>query len=241
MNEYEERQLEKAEKYEERAKRVKAQSDATLKQVRAERGAIPLGQPILVGHHSEKRHRNHLNRLNQREERGWEESDKAAHYDEKATRIRGNLETNRVISSDDPDAIEKLTAKIINLEDQRTRIKDFNKKARAEDTDPAPAYLLKNLAGNIRSVKKRIANLERREEIDDSDMIVNGITVSKDKDDNRIRLIFPGKPSLEIRKLLKSRGFRWSPSNNAWQRHLNSAGIYAADQVLEKIGDIGND
>ena len=70
LNSYEQKQLEKAERYESRAKKAKTQSDSTLNQVRREREYIPLGQPILVGHHSEKRHRNHLAKLENRERRG---------------------------------------------------------------------------------------------------------------------------------------------------------------------------
>ena len=76
LNDYERKQLEKALRYQDRAKSAAAQSESTLKQVRRERDMIPLGQPILVGHHSEKRHRNHLKRLENRERRGWEEHDK---------------------------------------------------------------------------------------------------------------------------------------------------------------------
>ena len=42
---------------------------------------------------------------------------------------------------------------------------------------------------------------------------------------------FDEKPSEEQRSKLKSWGFRWSPSNKAWQRQLNSNAIYAAGQI----------
>lgn len=236
-NWYEQEQLDKAERYEARAKKNAAQSEATLKQVRRERGIIPLGQPILVGHHSERRHRNHLESMNNRERRGWEEHDKAQHYEEKADRIRDNLETDKVISSDDPDAVVKLKAKVVKFEEERTKIKELNKKARKEGTDQAPGYLLKNLAGNIRSVKQRIATLEAVATIDDTDIERNGVTISKDVAENRVRLYFPGKPSDEVRSRLKASGFRWSPRAGAWQRHLNNAGIYAAERILDSLSE----
>ena len=31
-------------------------------------------------------------------------------------------------------------------------------------------------------------------------------------------------------------GFRWAPSENAWQRQLNNAGIYAARRILAGLG-----
>lgn len=240
LNTYERKQLEKAQHYEEKARKLGKQSQNTLDSVRSEREMIPLGQPILVGHHSEKRHRNHLARLENRERRGWEDRDKAEHYAEKAQRIQQNIKTDRVISSDDPDAIQKLEAKLVRLEDERTQIKEFNKKARKDGTEQAPAYLLKNLAGNIRSVKERIKRLEAIEEIGDEDIEVNGVRMVKDKADNRVKLFFPDKPSEEIRAKLKSRGFRWASREKAWQRHLNNAGIYAAERILEELGGNSN-
>lgn len=240
LNEYERRQLEKALRYQDRAKRAATQSEATLKQVRAERNMIPLGQPILVGHHSEKAHRNHLNRLENRERRGWEEHDKAKHYEESAERIIDNIENDRVISSDDPDAIEKLQAKIVKLEEERTKYKEYNRKARAEGKDQLPGYVLKNLAGNIRSVKERIKSLQALAETEERDEEINGIRLVTDKDDNRVRLIFPGKPSEEIRSELKSHGFRWFPRAGAWQRNLNNSGVFWAEHVIEKIGEMSN-
>lgn len=51
----------------------------------------------------------------------------------------------------------------------------------------------------------------------------------------RIQLIFDDKPDEDTRTLLKSYGFRWSPSFGAWQRHLNANGVYATKTVLQKL------
>jgi len=236
---YAERQLDKADYYAEKARKVDKSAEASLKQVRAERDMIPLGQPILVGHHSEGRHRRHLDSMNSRERRGWDEKGKADHYADKAARLEANVETDRVISSDDPDAIPKLRKKLERLEDERWAWKEHNKKARREGTDQLPAYVLKNLAGNVRSVKVRIANLEAKANLDTEDQEINGIRIEKNVEDNRIRLHFPGKPSAEVRAELKRHGFRWSPRNSAWQRHLNGNGLFAVDQVLPKIKEMG--
>ena len=235
MNDYEAKQLEKADRYEERAECTEAGAQLTLDLVRKERQMIPLGQPVLMGHHSERRHRNHLKKMDGRERRGWEEHKKAKHYAEKAERIKKNLETNAVISSDDPDAVEKLKAKVVRLEKERTKYKEYNKKARKEGTDQLPGYVLSNLGGNIRSVKERIKRLEDRQEMKDSEKEINGVRIVQDTDDNRVRLFFPGKPTANVRSLLKSNGFRWSPNAGAWQRMLNGSGIWAAERVVEKL------
>jgi hypothetical protein len=45
--------------------------------------------------------------------------------------------------------------------------------------------------------------------------------VVRNKEIMRLQLIFDGKPSAETRKTLKANGFRWAPSQTAWQRLLN--------------------
>jgi len=60
----------------------------------------------------------------------------------------------------------------------------------------------------------------------------------KNNDLMRLQLLFDGKPSEEIRTILKSNGFRWSPSNKAWQRLLNDNALYSLKRVSEAITSI---
>lgn len=238
MNKWEQKQFEKADRYDTKSDKASKSAKATLDQVQKESDMIPLGQPILVGHHSEKRHRNHLASIDNRRRKGLDDHSKAEHYSDKADHIRDNLENNTVISSDDPDAIPKLEAKLEGLEEQRVEYKEHNKFARKVGTEQLPKYILTNLGTNIRSVKKRIENLRAKASIDTTEQEVNGIRITKDLEDNRIRLHFPDKPDEEVRTLLKQHGFKWSSYNSAWQRHLNNAGIFAVEQVIEKIAKI---
>jgi hypothetical protein len=61
------------------------------------------------------------------------------------------------------------------------------------------------------------------------------VEVVENPEAGRVQLMFPGKPSETTRALLKRNGFRWAPSQDAWQRHLNNAGRYAARQVLSAL------
>jgi hypothetical protein len=63
-----------------------------------------------------------------------------------------------------------------------------------------------------------------------------GVRLVENAEAARIQLIFPGKPDEATRSLLKSNGFRWAPSESAWQRHLNNAGRWAAERVLKELG-----
>ena len=53
------------------------------------------------------------------------------------------------------------------------------------------------------------------------------------REENRVQIIFDGKPDADVRAALKQNGFRWAPSQGAWQRMLNQNGICAARQVTE--------
>lgn len=59
MNHYERKQEARRERLLAAAERAEAQSEAAYKRadLREEASGIPFGQPILVGHHSERRHR----------------------------------------------------------------------------------------------------------------------------------------------------------------------------------------
>ena len=51
-------------------------------------------------------------------------------------------------------------------------------------------------------------------------------------EENRVQLVFDGKPPEETRAVLKQNGFRWSRRELAWQRQLNPQGKRAADYVI---------
>ena len=86
--------------------------------------AIPMGQPILVGHHSEKRDRRYRERIGGHASRSVEEAQKAQHHASKADGLERQLD--RSIFSDDPDAVEALEAKVEALETERDAMKRAN-------------------------------------------------------------------------------------------------------------------
>ena len=227
---------------------------------------IPFGQPILVGHHSEKRDRNFRNRIHSKMSKSVELSKKAETLERRAT----SAESNRSISSDDPEAVQKLKLKLADLEKTRDKMKAMNKAWRTYKNkndasgfealgvsteqinkmaaqiekdyswckQPYPKFQMTNLGANIRTVKKRIERLSQESKREDSEKEVNGIKVVQNTYENRVQLIFPDKPAPEVRTILKREGFRWSPTNTAWQRQLNNAGIWAADRAVISISKI---
>ena len=92
---------------------------------------IPLGQPILVGHHSEKRHRKDLTRIDEHFAKAKEHHDKAEYFRRRAAAAESNV----IIFSDDPDATEKLVDKIERLKKRQGVMKRANHLIRKADRE----------------------------------------------------------------------------------------------------------
>lgn len=202
-----------------------------------EKTGIPFGQPILVGHHSEGRHRRTIERAHRAMERGVEHSHMANHHRSKAEGLQRQLD--RCIFSDDDNAIEALEAKLAGLEREReinnTVNKIIRRKPRAEKTPEKikelielgvnplaaeklfmpdfcgrigiPAYVNQNLGGRIKQARDRIADLKQRAER--AELAERSETGVSITGGEWVSITFAEKPEREILTALKSAGFRW--------------------------------
>lgn len=274
-NAYEAKQDARRARLEAAADRADARADVAYKRADMSEAAtgIPFGQPILVGHHSESRHRRAIDRAAKAMDTSIAES-------KRAQDLRASAEAvgTAGVSSDDPDAIAKLTEQLDKAEKTQEQMKAANKIIRKwmkqgvthETTGPQfdgfaaelaqvidamtadkarqlitpsmgsvgfASFSLTNNNANISRLKKRIAVLtaaaQRQTKAHDFDGICK---VVENTEANRVQFFFPGKPDAETRAALKAHGFRWAPSENAWQRQLNNAGIYAARRILAALG-----
>jgi hypothetical protein len=252
---YEEKQMAKLERFQELASKNAKASESAYNSARKMADFIPFGQPILVGHHSEGRHRRDLARINGGFSKSVELSEKSEYYENKVQ----NILNPTMISSDDENAISKLEEKKANLEKMRDDMKRINKEfkktndlSKIEMTDrqreyvqntmrvwngvygnPYPSYELTNTGATIRNITKRIEHLKRLGKVEESEEEKNGIKVKVNTPENRVQIFFPGKPSEEIRTKLKSNGFRWSPFNGCWQRQISDYAIRLAKDFME--------
>jgi hypothetical protein len=112
-----ERRLDWAASRERRAAAAQARADGIAR-------FIPPGQPILVGHHSERHHRRDLERIDSAMRTTIESSDMAAHHRSAAAGIERQLD--RSVFSDDANAIEVLEARIAEKEAKREKAKRVN-------------------------------------------------------------------------------------------------------------------
>jgi len=99
-------------------------------------------------------------------------------------------------------------------------------------------FNLTNNNANIRRLKLRLADLEKRSEQETTEKEENGITIIDNVEENRLQLFFPGKPCEEIRTDLKSSGFRWSRFNGCWQRHRSNAATWNAERIIKHYKDL---
>src|SRR5690606_39184261 len=129
MRDYEQRKAARIERLRARAAAARAQGNERIDAARQLAERIPLGQPILVGHHSERRARRDAERIRNGFTRGFERLKLADELDRRARAA----EQNTAISSDDPDAVEKLRAELAKQEAFHARWKAINKALNLKD------------------------------------------------------------------------------------------------------------
>lgn len=208
--------------------KVKAEKNKMKAKQRAEKGTdilrIMNGQPLLIGHHSESRHRADLKRIDNNFRKANELENKSNYYADKAeSAIR-----NTAVSSDDPEAIQKLEQQLHALEKTREDVK------KKEHT----TYELQYISAKMKRIKDRIEELKELEKLDFKDIEFTGGKVIHNIGLNRIQILFESKPNEEIRRLLKRYGFRWARTEGAWQRLFNKRGICVTKYLVKEIQDI---
>ena len=194
---------------------------------------IPLGQPILVGHHSEKHARRDAERIDTNMRKGVEEYKLAAYHRSAADGLERALDKS--IFSDDDDATSALEARIAEREAEREHMKTVNKLYRKGDaaglaamgldlerlrrdvaaigyswaTAPYEAYQLSNLGGRIKADRDRLAQIKRQQEQQAQAEEAGGMIVTRYPDHDVCTVKFAEKPDRSIINDLKDAGFRW--------------------------------
>lgn len=124
MATYRERRLAKAERLDAWAESRRQKSAAAAKAYDDLVDRMPFGQPILVGHHSERATRRHYERVQALDDQRFGHAGKAYDFETRAAGIRG--QAARSIYNDDPDAVEHLREKIAGLEARHARMLAIN-------------------------------------------------------------------------------------------------------------------
>lgn len=189
-----ENRIEHAEKM---ASRNEAESERLYLRSKEMASVIPMGQPILVGHHSEKGDRNYRAKIDSTMRRSIEADKKADYYGDKAESIKNN----DAIFSDDPDALAKLERKLSGMKANQEFMKSANRMIKNGDREgflkldmatpemweklivPSwcgrgfASFSLTNNNANMRMIEQRIVVLKRREVSAAVDKTVNDVRV----------------------------------------------------------------
>lgn len=141
------------------------------------------------------------------------------------------------IMSGDENALDKLREKVAELTACREKMKQENAAARKQGKNlPHTSWELSNSLQNLNRYKERLAALEKVKASETSEQIAaDGVKVVRNTDLMRLQLIFDGKPSDEVRAVLKKNAFKWSPKNSAWQRQLTPNAERSLETVLKAI------
>ena len=164
--------------------------------------------------------------------------------------IRGKLNnllySKEVIKSDDENAIEALEEKIDSLREVQENMKEINKYYRKHHTlegcDLLTEKQLQKLQGSMdqfgydKRCQQRVDELKKTKEKGTSEADYGDFKVIENTELMRIQIVFDGKPDEAIRSTLKANGFRWAPSQGAWQRQLTSNGKCALRRAVEELG-----
>lgn len=181
-------------------------------------------------------------------------------------KIENILYGREIIKSDDERAIEKLEEKLEDMKKLQEDMKAANKALRLKDKEAGndqlremgyseesieelrkpdylgrvgyPNFQLSNNNANIHRVEERLKRLKAVKERGSSEQEYKTFKVVENTEAMRYQIIFDGKPDAEIRTLLKSNGFKWAPSQGAWQRQITSNGKWALQRVVEKLKEM---
>lgn len=168
-----------------------------------------------------------------------------------------------IIKSGDEDAVEKLERKLDELKAAQEKMKAANRAIRMKDSEKGdaklkelgfsdaqikelrepdfcgrvgfPDYALQNNNANIHRTEDRLKSLKATKEKGTQETECKFFKVVKNTEIMRLQLIFDGKPDPEVRDILKGNGFKWAPSQSAWQRQLTGNAEYALQKVIKEL------
>jgi len=265
-NDYEAKKAARIDRLHDRAEKAHNESDALHTQASSLASVIPMGQPILVGHHSEQADRRHRERIHNTMGKAVAADKKAKHYEAKARAA----EQNTAVSSDDPAAVVKLKEQLASRQAIQDKMRAANKIVRSNPKNESTeekreklsalgftidmirplfiadygdrfgfaSYQLSNNNANISRIKKRIAALIQEDSRPAAEPVSGkGFTIEEHAEENRIWVLFDVKPPRETCQMMRQNGFKWSPTRGAWIRNLNNAGRYAAFNLFTLLGE----
>lgn len=160
------------------------------------------------------------------------------------------------IRADDPDALVKLRAELEDAKRRHAQAVEGNRLTKRKDWEglatllgaavaaETRAYVERNHGlpffpanrlANVKRIEARIASMEALAAKPSKEFTTaDGVRVVENVEAVRLQLFFDGKPDAATIASLKGAGFRWAPSEGAWQRQLTNNARWAAERIVGK-------
>lgn len=106
--------------------------------------------------------------------------------------------------------------------DEKTRSTSYS-----WERQPFPSYALTNNNSQIKRLEQKLSEVSRGF----AGWEFAGGYAEANTEMNRLQLFFDEKPDEQQRAVLKAGGFKWAPSQDAWQRQLTDNAIYSAGRI----------
>ncbi|MEA4992523.1 MAG: hypothetical protein VB060_01635 [Oscillibacter sp.] len=99
--------------------------------------------------------------------------------------------------------------------------------SRAWERQPFSSYDLTNNNSQIKRLEQKLSEVSRGF----AGWEFAGGHAEANIEMNRLQLFFDERPNEQQRAVLKAGGFKWAPSQDAWQRQLTDNAIYSAGRI----------
>lgn len=136
-----------------KANETMSQAEEAQEKARAATRGIPMEQPILVGHHSQRGHEKALTTSHKAMDKALDLAEKSKAYKQKAKTA------GKIISSDDPDAKLLLLSLIAGLENTREIARRINRLVTAEVRRLGGKSQIDDFSVVVESIHKEIAQI----------------------------------------------------------------------------------
>lgn len=126
--------------------------------------------------------------------------------------------------------------------EQAIKLDKTLKEVSTYNNTPYASFTLTNIRAKIKAAEGRIREItrikEQAETRTEQEQAENlPFEMIENADIMRLQLVFDGKPNDKTRNILKSNGFKWAPSQNAWQRQLTDNAKYAYRRIKQNLID----
>ena len=249
---YEERKQAKIDRLEEAAYKARKEANGAFERSSNLVKDIPLGQPNIRGALTGV-----MNKSRNAMDRSCKMQDKADYLDSKLTAVS----ENNAISSDDPNSLEKLQAKIDKLTKQKEFYKSVNAYHRKHGTckgfegiteeqaaeldknakyclncgKPVASFELTSLNQKIKSAQERIDKIKAVEQMPEELIKYNFCEIESNAETNRVTINFYERQPEEVTQKLKSWGYKWAYTDGVWQRLRTPGAWRLTKQLVEEF------